>query len=292
MAQVNFEVGELYRNRKGFYRVLEINGEKLNVCYLTDGTPATLSREIQDTIVGNIHLEEEREGRSISLIAKNRATFFYYVGVCEAQYRSAHDLSLYRQIILKHRSGEGLDLLLNDDSFYGTVWETLKAWNMDQRGAELVQLPKLRTSIQNHRDKLVALYKYKLDLLTEVDASQIVLPLIRDLFLGLQVMESKRRIVGVSKALHFLLPDLVMPIDGTYTLPYFYGYNKYDSTPPKEFTTFENIFKESRKIADNLHLAPTDVSGQGWSTAVPKLIDNAIIGLFKDIELSLNNKTH
>jgi hypothetical protein len=48
-------------------------------------------------------------------------------------------------------------------------------------------------------------------------------------------MESRRRIVGVSKTIHFLLPDLVIPIDGAYTLPYFFGYNKYDTSDESEF---------------------------------------------------------
>jgi hypothetical protein len=290
MGRVNFEVGELFRNRIGFYKVLEINGDKMKVRYLTDVTETTLSKSIQDTIVGNIRLEEERKGRSIALIAKDRETFFYYVDVCEKEYRSAHDLSLYRGIIARHRSNVGLDSLLDSDDFNNTIWETLKAWNMDQRGAELTTLSKLRTSILSNRGKLVALSKYKLNSLTDADTNSIVLPMLRSLFLGLHVMESKRRIVGVSKTLHFLLPDLVMPIDGTYTLPYFYGYNRYDSTPEGECTTFENIFKETLKITEQLHLTPIDASGRGWNTAIPKLIDNAIIGLFKDIERLLNAK--
>ena len=290
MADVNFEVGGIYRNRIGFYKVLGINGNEMRTRYLTDGAVATLSMGIQETIVGNIRREEERKGRSIVLIAKDRETFFYYIGVCEKQYRSAHDLSLYRKIIARHRSGVGLDSLLDDSNFHDDIWETLKAWNMAQRGADLAPLPKLRTSILDHRAKLVAVCRYRLDSLTEADANDIVLPILQSLFLGLRVMESRRRIVGVSKTLHFLLPDLVMPIDGTYTLPYFYGYNKYDSTPQKEFSTFYNVFKDAHKVAEKLSLTQMDVDGHGWNTAVPKLIDNAIIGLFKDIERSSETK--
>lgn len=71
MGRVNFKVGELYRNRIGFYKVFEISGDKMKVRYLTDGTETTLSKNIQDNIVGNIRLEEERKGRSIALIAKD-----------------------------------------------------------------------------------------------------------------------------------------------------------------------------------------------------------------------------
>ncbi|MDP3063541.1 MAG: hypothetical protein Q8O40_10110 [Chloroflexota bacterium] len=206
--------------------------------------------------------------------------------MCEEAYRSGHDLSLYRKIISRHRNSGGLGSLLDDDSFHKSIWDTLEAWNMAQRGAQLTSPPNLRRSILDHRPQLVDLYGYKLESLTEKESSGTVLPLLQNVFLGLRVMESKRRIVGVSKTLHFLLPDLVMPVDGTYTLPYFYGYNKYDRTPSAEFATFKGIFKGTHRIAEKLRLTPTDVSGDGWCTAVPKLIDNAIIGLFKHFERS------
>jgi hypothetical protein len=93
-------------------------------------------------------------------------------------------------------------------------------------------------------------------------------------------MESKRRIVGVSKTLHFLIPDLVMPIDGKFTMLYFYGYNKYSDDAEIEFKAFKDIFVSTVEIASRLNLTEKDVDGKGWNTSIPKLIDNVIIGFF------------
>ena len=112
----------------------------------------------------------------------------------------------------------------------------------------------------------------------------MILKLLENVFCGLEVMKSKRRIVGVSKTLHFLIPDLIMPIDGKYTMTYFYGYNKYSDKAQAEFKTFKEIFLETHKIMKELNLTQADVDNQDWNTSVPKLIDNAIIGFFKHWE--------
>lgn len=44
---------------------------------------------------------------------------------------------------------------------------------------------------------------------------------LRDVFLNLKVMESNARLVGNSKALHHLLPELVPPVDRQYTVKFF-----------------------------------------------------------------------
>ena len=64
----------------------------------------------------------------------------------------------------------------------------------------------------------------------------------------------------------------------------FYGYNKYSNTPQKEFADFWEIIERSLEITEHLALCPDDVDGIGWKVSVPKLIDNAIIGLCNCIE--------
>ena len=100
----------------------------------------------------------------------------------------------------------------------------------------------------------------------------------------MEIMKYRRRIVGVSKAMHFLLPDLVMPIDSTYTMPYFYGTNKYNEKAEKEFQNYLDIFTRTHRIRNNLKLTDSDVKGGEWNTSIPKLIDNAIIGFDVTLE--------
>lgn len=219
----------------------------------------------------------------IDIATKSRDIFFLCAKECNECYRSGDDLELYRNIIELHRETADIGKLLERKGFINLLRRTLVAWNMDQRGAKLATEAELEKSILQTKPSLLRLYQYKLHELTEKTADQTrsTLELI---FGGLKVMRSKRRIVGVSKTLHFLIPDLVMPIDSTYTMEAIYGYNKYSDNLKKEANDFINIFDKTVKIAKDLNLISADVTGDQWNTSVPKLIDNAIIGLFSFIK--------
>jgi hypothetical protein len=210
----------------------------------------------------------------------SRELFFFCVDECNSCYRSGDDLSLYRKVIALHREDGDLEKLFNRTDFIHLIHRTLEAWNMNQRAAKLSGLEELEKTITQNRTALLKLYKHKLHELTEKTVDEII-PALELVFTGLRVMKSKRRIVGVSKTLHFLLPDLIIPIDSSYTMPAFFNHNKFSTDPEIETRDFIHIFKNTLRIVKQLNLTLADVSGKGWNTSVPKLIDNAIIGVFK-----------
>ncbi len=216
----------------------------------------------------------------IDIATFSRKHFFFFVDKCNETYRFGDDLAFYRKLILMHRECANIEILLVNDEFYQLLYRTLEKWNMNQRAARLVPLDTMKQSILFHKTSLCELYKYKLYDDIYDDLTQIK-KLLDKVFCDLKIMKSQRRIVGVSKALHFLLPDLIMPIDGNYTLDAFYGYNKYANTANKEFVDFWNIFERSFDIAEKLELRKDDADGEIWKQSVPKLIDNAVIGLRK-----------
>ena len=179
-----------------------------------------------------------------------------------------------------HRKFGNLELLLEEEIFLKKMHETLGKWNMDQRGARLAPLCDIVKSVRSLEIYLFKLYEFKVYGDKNNDILNIK-QLLEKVFCNLKIMESSRRIVGVSKALHFLLPDLIMPIDGKFTLPAFFGYNKISNTPRKEFSDFWEIIGTTFEITESLELNQSDVDGIKWNTSVPKLIDNAIIGLMK-----------
>ena len=226
----------------------------------------------------------------IDIITKSRDIFFYFVDVCNQEYRFGHDLNFYREIINVHRNVQDIIKLIKNDDFCRNLYRTLEAWDMDKRGARLNEYDILKESILQHGPYLIDLYKNKLDSISSLEDKNGQ-KIIRDLefvFCHLEVMKSKRRIVGVSKAMHFLLPDLVMPIDSTYTMPYFYGTNKYNEKVEKEFQTYLDIFTKAHQITKKLKLSANDADGKEWNTSVPKLIDNAIIGFDKTFDNYFN----
>ncbi len=214
----------------------------------------------------------------VDLAFRSRKHFFFFVDKCNEFHRSGHDLSLYRELVAMHRQYGSLEVLLGNDPFLHTIHRTLEEWDMNKRGAKLATFEAFRNSVLVHKDALLKLYKYKLydDIYEEMG---IIKRLAEKAFRNLKVMESQRRIVGVSKALHFLLPDLIMPVDSKYTFTAFYGYNKYSNSAKKEFADFWEIIEKTSEITERLSLGPQDVDNRLWRLSVPKLIDNAIIGL-------------
>jgi hypothetical protein len=218
----------------------------------------------------------------IDIFTKNRHIFFYFVNSCNATYRRGHDLEYYRQIIEMHRIKKDLNYLLNDNMIYPLLHKTLEKWNMNQQGAKLASVDTIQKSILSQRHNLVKLYNYQLHSLNKKQVFSEVLPMISNVFHNLKIMASQSKLVGVSKALHFLLPDLVTPVDNKYTLFFFkksFGKNN-------EFNTFKDVFIKTYRIADSLLLKENDFDGKRWNTSIPKLIDNAIIGFYKFTEVS------
>lgn len=216
----------------------------------------------------------------VDLATISRRHFFFFVDKCNQIYRSGHDLDFYRDLIARHRKENNLTALIGDDDFLIKIYNTLKEWDMNKRGARLVPVDDFKKSVKFWKDSLIELYQYKLyeDLGHELTA---ITEQLENVFCNLKIMGSNRKIVGVSKALHFLLPDLIMPIDSRYIMSAFYGYNKCSGEPEAEFKTFKEIFLKTIEITNRLQLTPADVCGTQWNTSVPKLIDNAIIGLDK-----------
>lgn len=213
----------------------------------------------------------------IDSITQSRDKFFHFVEVCNTEYREGNALTFYREIINQHRKIANLKRLIASEKFLQRLYRTLEAWGMNKRGARLVDFASMSKSILDHVDYLKKLSRFRLEMLSTEDIQE-VLTLLRVVFCKLEIMNTRRRIVGVSKALHFLLPDLVMPIDGPNTMRAFYGYNRYGDNPEKEFKTYSEIFIKTHAITKRLNLTESDVDGKLWSCSVPNLIDNAIFG--------------
>jgi len=225
----------------------------------------------------------------IDILSDSRKVFFECVEICNEKYRQGYDLQFYRDIIAKHREFANLNMLITSDYFLHRIWATLEKWDMNKRRAKLVDVPIMCASIRSHQERLISLYRYRLEELAESDIEE-VLEELSELFYGLKIMATRRRIVGVSKTLHFLLPDLVMPIDSSNTMHAFYGNNRYGNSAEKEFKTFTDIFMKSHRIAKRLKLSKSDVSGLRWSCSVPKLIDNAVFGYFIKMKNLIKNE--
>jgi hypothetical protein len=116
------------------------------------------------------------------------------------------------------------------------------------------------------------LSKEKLEKTNLEDLREVILKI----FDSLLVMERKEapKFVANSKIMHYLLPDLIPPMDRTHTAPFFY---ERKIGIKKEKNDFWKILSKFKEIAVKLNLTQDDLKNE-WDTSIPKIIDNAIIG--------------
>lgn len=212
-----------------------------------------------------------------------KETLFKYIKFHNDNYRKnrifTRDLDYYRKLIEMRNSAIQYSDIFANDSYIHQAYITLPEWNMQQRGAKLVDEKTFISSIRLQKDILIKLSRYCLEKLNSEEINKILVD--TDLlFQNLQVMATKARIVGVSKTLHFFLPHLIMPIDRENVLYYLYQTKNSPTNPEKELSWFKEIFVEYSTYCNVIHLTKKDVDGIGWNTSIPKLIDNAIIGWF------------
>ncbi len=173
------------------------------------------------------------------------------------------------------------------------IYATLVSWGMHRMGkggAKMVDFRKFRKSIKNRKiiNRLEILRNCRIE--KQFDNWKEL----EYVFRNIKIMYSKKPkdeeciLVGNSKVLAHLLPNLVPPIDREYTLQYQKG--KKRSVPPK----IDNQWKLFKDLMENLFI-PVAKDKKILSTAIewkknkeymsdtsiPKIIDNLIMGSLK-----------
>jgi hypothetical protein len=91
----------------------------------------------------------------------------------------------------------------------------------------------------------------------------------------LEVVDNEAKLVSGSKALHHLLPELVVPIDRAYTQRFFGWQNPVFQYRQRQ--CFREAFSAFAEIARSV--GPENFVGTGWRSSRTKIIDNALIGM-------------
>ncbi len=159
--------------------------------------------------------------------------------------------------------------------FCELLYATLSAWNMNSRGAKFFS--KFKNSIVTNEIALENLKGINLSEINTTPTRSNLLFLYDNLDL---VAETKPKLVTFAKTLHFLLPDLVCPIDRTYTLNYFYNNTNVPSNGENQFNRFWAIENEFSRFALHVDLVKF-INDDNGDFNIPKIIDNAIIGYCK-----------
>jgi len=196
------------------------------------------------------------------------------------------DLHFYLEVVeqTKCASSQRIVKLLEDRCFLNVLYATLISWGMhnfwsQNKGPKLKPFEEFASNLRNSQvsECLKALAGHSIDEFSEIRNNVIKL---YNYLNPYKENTGKLKIVGRSKLLHFLLPNLIMPIDRRYVLSYL-GLNEIDRiieynqiTEVEAFLTIQEIiWKFARDHKDKLE----KLLDNEWNQTIPKVIDNLII---------------
>lgn len=165
---------------------------------------------------------------------------------------------------------------LYDDQFLAALYKTLQAWGIGIRASKLVSFETFVAALRAKSSEIIGLEDKAIDdpQMNVNEMGQQVWRLIDTL----GIVDNNARIVAGSKALHHVLPELVVPMDRAYTQKFFCW-----QSPKFQYeqrSCFEQAFAAFAEIARKTK--PSQYVGSGWHSSRTKVIDNALIGLLSD----------
>jgi hypothetical protein len=166
--------------------------------------------------------------------------------------------------------------------FSRSLYVTLQKWRIGQRLSRLIPEPAFADVIASRASDIA---KFEVITIDNVDAEQIA-PEIWALIDSLTIVDNKAKMVAGSKALHHLLPDLIVPIDRRWTGTFF-GLHKpeFQGQYVGQQRAVSRIFLVFARIARETPINSFIGTGRPWRTSRSKIIDNAIIGFCIDENL-------
>ena len=168
---------------------------------------------------------------------------------------------------------------LRDDLFFDYLYATLTAWGLHRMGrgaTKLTEIEELKMSFRKQEKQIRALQSFDIDRIPDDKIDSVVSEL-WDVLSNLKVGIGKTKIIAGSKALHHLLSNLIPPIDGEYTLTFFYN-NRGTALHSGNEIAFKEIYPYFHRIASSCTNSIERRIGHGMNTSKTKVIDNAIVG--------------
>jgi len=178
----------------------------------------------------------------------------------------------HRDTIATRRSFDSAAQALDDDSFLRSLYRTLSAWGIGSRGSVLTAYPGFSGAIRSNSERIAALDGIRIDD-PQLNSFAVTAKLWK-LTSSLGIVRNDAILVPCSKALHHILPELVVPIDRAYTGEFFSFHRPYFQYRQEKI--FREAFRNLRHIATSVDL--DQYVGSGWHTSRTKVLDNAIVG--------------
>lgn len=161
---------------------------------------------------------------------------------------------------------------VRDDRFLHSLYQTLNAWGIGRRASRLLPEAEFAEAV---REKDTEIAKLENESIEDPNLdTEAVCERAWKLVNELGIVQNDTRIVPGTKALHHILPDLVVPMDRGYTQRFFLWHNpqfQYDQA-----RKFRSIFHAFVDVARAVK--PSQFVTGGWNSSSTKVIDNAVVG--------------
>jgi hypothetical protein len=184
----------------------------------------------------------------------------------------------YERTVGMVRQAASLRDLAKNDLFYDYVYATLTAWGMHRMGervpTKLTAFPIFQTAVRRFLEDVDDLRLTSICELSDQERAPITSRLAK-LVDTPGISASGAPLVANSKTLHFLLPDLVPPIDRTYTCRLFYGRMQ---PPGRAGEVFTCVFSSLAVLAKTHEAVIREAVGSYICLGHAKALDNAIVG--------------
>jgi hypothetical protein len=190
----------------------------------------------------------------------------------DQKYKSGPPLYFYEQVLKCRKTEKKVSVFLENEKNVEYIYAALTAWDMNSRAAKMQYFTDFRKSLVDNSDLFTGIENTATSLL-QCDPETLK-DYFEQVYNKLAIMISGGRLVSTSKVLHFLFPDLVMPMDRTNTLNYFYN------NETEGYERFWEIFEFSYAFAQETKETidwKSIIGKSKWNTTIPKIIDNAII---------------
>jgi hypothetical protein len=176
--------------------------------------------------------------------------------------------------IERRMTHESVRSAIADEELLELIYAMLTAWGMHRMGPKGAKLVDFQPFCEGIRKQAAILEELEPLVIADVDTIAVS-DKIWQAVSGARLSASGTQIVAGTKAFHHLLPDLIPPIDRTYTIRFFH-----ESTlmPKGDEYAFKEVYPALSEIAARAghHLSVNDRSPM--NTSATKIIDNAIIG--------------
>ncbi len=177
------------------------------------------------------------------------------------------------------------------------IYATLASWGMHRMGdtkTKMVDFNKFENSILTHKNILSDLKTLKMEEVSNSNLPEVIEKL-RSICFALKTSESNSRIVGNSKTLAHILPNIVPPIDRQYTIRFFsceptsfLNAKEGIKQPPgikfsEEETCFTYILEKTHNFINHIKVEKQIGLSGTFNTSYPKIFDNLIMAYVRNI---------